>query len=158
MLVIKLKLFSFLAIPIDARRLGENKTWRGVFVIPLGTFLGVWMTSFLAPHWKSELFASFNEQMVVGFLLGVAYVIGEFPNSYIKRLIGVSSGEMSEKYKFFQVLIDQSDSVFFCALTYFFYYSEVSFLDAILLILFGTVIHLLINFSLYMLKLKKVPY
>lgn len=80
-------------VPLDGgaklrgRRLfGANKTLRGLVVMPLATGLGQ-----LAWSW-----ATGDDPHLRGFawggLLGLGYVLGELPNSFIKRRLDISPG------------------------------------------------------------------
>src|SRR5688572_16056119 len=80
MAVVTLNLLPGLKIPIHRGWFGANKTWRGVLVMPLAAALGVKIASAL---WPSE-FGGWSS-LSLGFLLGLAYVLFELPNSFIKR-------------------------------------------------------------------------
>jgi CDP-2,3-bis-(O-geranylgeranyl)-sn-glycerol synthase len=112
------------AIPLDGgltfrqrRILGDNKTVRGLMVIIPGTgcsfyllgiftnlnpglFEGVWA---LSP-------ASFG---LLGLIAGVGFMLGELPNSFIKRQLGILPGEAAEGLlkKVVFVVIDRVDSL-----------------------------------------------
>lgn len=141
MVVVKKGLFSRLAIPIDggrslgeARVFGDNKTWRGFVFVPLA--------SALAGSIQGALGGSFAEQAglqcvdaraifgveplfgapdflrlaagyaVVGFVLGLGYVLGELPNSFAKRRLGVHPGERAPGlYGPLFFIVDRTDSV-----------------------------------------------
>jgi CDP-2,3-bis-(O-geranylgeranyl)-sn-glycerol synthase len=82
---IKTGLLRALARPVDGgarwrgRRLfGDNKTYRGVVVVALGTGLG-----FLALHGK---------WFGLGVLVGTAAMLAELPNSFCKRQLAIAPG------------------------------------------------------------------
>ncbi len=114
MVLVKKNRWSALAKPINARAFGENKTWRGVVFVSFVNGLlyclinwpgGAWM-SFLPPFALKDLGFLF----FVGWLYGMAYVIFELPNSWIKRKMGIAPGESSTKYRGFFALMDKTDS------------------------------------------------
>jgi hypothetical protein len=98
--VLALDLLKPLKRPLDGgatfrgRRLfGDNKTWRGALVITAG----VTVTTLLLSHWDwwwSHLPADLRHAgaLPYGLLLGLGVVIGELPNSFIKRRLGIEPG------------------------------------------------------------------
>jgi len=121
--VIRLNLLPVLARwPLDGhltfrgrRLLGRNKTVRGALVMLVTSAL---MTVLLA-----QVFAGTQAHLSVaalqmdypwawGLLLGTGYCIGEFPNSFLKRQLGIAPGAIASGLRgaFFWVT-DQLDSV-----------------------------------------------
>lgn len=151
MAVVKLDLFSMLRVPIHKQSFGANKTWRGVLVMPLAAAFGVRVTSGLWP----EQFAGWNS-LYLGCLLGLAYAIAELPNSFIKRRLGIEPGKRPPRYTAWFTFADQADSAIACALVYGLALqlrpSMVLMLAAI-----GPAIHLIVNYSLYLMGLRKEP-
>lgn len=88
--------------PIDGgatfrgRRLfGDNKTWRGAVVTIASTTLTAWLVAELhACCWSLPSLVPFAETHPVawGLLLGIGYIAGELPNSFVKRQIGIAPG------------------------------------------------------------------
>ena len=102
---IRLNLFPALArIPLDggltfrARRVfGDNKTLRGVLLMVSFTILAATAQAWAAKHfdWAREITP--RELMAAGpiawgGLLGLGYVLGELPNSFLKRQIDIAPG------------------------------------------------------------------
>ena len=99
--VLALDLLKPLKRPLDGgarfrgRRLfGDNKTWRGAIVI----VVGVTITTLLLSHWErwwSELPGDLTEHAALpyGLLLGLGVVLGELPNSFLKRQLDIAPGE-----------------------------------------------------------------
>jgi hypothetical protein len=96
---------SRLARPIDRGAtfrgkplFGANKTWRGVVVIGLGTAVGFAIQS-LALHsiaaCRSLEYWDYArpETIGIGFLVGAAGMLGELPNSFLKRQFDVGPGD-----------------------------------------------------------------
>jgi hypothetical protein len=79
--------------PISARAFGANKTWRGALVMAAGATAAAvvlhrcdWYRRRLPP----ELLDA--GPLPHGLLLGTAMVVGELPNSYAKRRLGIPPG------------------------------------------------------------------
>jgi len=89
-------------LPIDGgltfrgRRLfGDNKTWRGAVVTIGTTTLAAWILAQLsACCWPLPTLVPFAEEhpLLWGLLLGTGYIVGELPNSFAKRQLGVAPG------------------------------------------------------------------
>ena len=99
--VLRWNLFPALRRPIDAgttlrgrRLLGDNKTWRGVIFMWSGVFVATLLLSYW-PRWWSNLPADVQRAgaPLVGALLGLGTVLGELPNSLLKRQLDVPPGE-----------------------------------------------------------------
>src|SRR3954470_12539704 len=98
--VLRFDLLRSLKRPIDGGRtaggrriLGDNKTWRGAVVMTTGVEAAA-----LAVHrsaaYRRRLPREVREASpaLTGALLGVAMVVGELPNSFAKRRLGVAPG------------------------------------------------------------------
>jgi CDP-2,3-bis-(O-geranylgeranyl)-sn-glycerol synthase len=79
---------------LGGRRLfGDNKTWRGaVVLIP-----SIAVTTVLLSHWGwwwSRLPRDLRDHgaLPYGLLLGLGVVVGELPNSFLKRRLGIEPG------------------------------------------------------------------
>lgn len=97
--VLRLDLLRVLAVPLDGGRtlrgrriFGANKIWRGVIVM----FAGVVTTTLLAGesalwvhHWPPPLRL---HPVAYAALLGLGFVGGELPNSFLKRQLGIQPG------------------------------------------------------------------
>lgn len=95
-----------LKIPVQRHWFGANKTLRGFLVMPLLSALGGWC---MAPS---------GEWVLTGALAGLAYVLAELPNSFIKRRMGVPPGEVPRRFRLLFVAVDQLDSGLGIALLY----------------------------------------
>jgi len=141
MFVVKHNWFAPFNIPIDRGRmlsgrriLGDHKTWRGVIVMALfggvfGALVG-WaggplaQSSGVAPL-AYDLVGGGNTatSLALGYaiingVLGLAYVVGELPNSIIKRRLNVPSGKTPRGMRgLFFLLLDQTDSALAVLLT-----------------------------------------
>jgi CDP-diglyceride synthetase len=121
--VMKLDLWPALRrLPIDGgrtfrgRRLfGDNKTWRGAVVTIATTTLAAWGLAQLHECcWPLPTLVPFAEDhpLLWGLLLGTGYIVGELPNSFAKRQLGISPGDAGHGAagRVFWV-IDQLDSL-----------------------------------------------
>lgn len=102
--VVKTKRLQALAVPISDKWLGANKTWRGVWVMIVCNACFTFLLWLVYPHFTTSPFLSF----AIGGLLGWSYLMGELPNSFIKRRIGIAPG--SKDRNFVTIFTDKSDS------------------------------------------------
>ena len=126
--------------------------------MPLATFPGVVVAKHLELllELSSPLLVNHSSYLLT-IVLGSAYCLAELPNSYIKRKLGIKEGLTSERYKLFFIIQDQADSAFGCLLAYKILL-PISWTVFWGTILYGIVIHLLINIILYSLKIRKNPF
>ena len=174
MIWVKTSLLSTLAKPMDAgyelvdgRRLfGDNKTWKGFWGMVFFTAI---CTSIF--HLLSLIFSELQpfsiipyseytwpwESLFFGAIWGLAYVVFELPNSYIKRRLDICSGENASGLKgAIFIVIDQADSVIGCVLVMPLF-CDINLQEAITTIVMATLLHLFINFLLYLVGLKNQP-
>lgn len=118
--VIRLRLLERLKVPLDGgrtfrgRRLfGDNKTWRGAVVMIAGTTTVALLQSVARAPWLEYegLDHSPRGMALVGALLGLGFVLGELPNSFLKRQRDVAPGARGTPLF---VILDQVDSLFGC--------------------------------------------
>jgi hypothetical protein len=170
MYVVKMDWFVFLKKPIQEQWFGKNKTWRGVVVMILFTIVGVEITKLfftdILLKYKEIPFPFFwdtwsKQGELVGTILGLCYVLFELPNSFIKRRLGILEGQLptgeKEKWRLLFLNLDQSDSVLGCLFLYSIFFGMPGnfFLGIFFL---GTAIHLLMNYTLFLFKLRKNPF
>jgi hypothetical protein len=88
--VLRFDLLKPLKRPIDGGRgwFGANKTWRGALMMFTGVLLATGVVWELMPDSLHE-----ESWVVVGALIGAGTVLGELPNSYLKRRLGIAPGE-----------------------------------------------------------------
>jgi CDP-diacylglycerol--serine O-phosphatidyltransferase len=151
MMVVKFDWLRALKIPIHPRTLGANKTWRGVLVMAITVAVAVWLSSRIWP----DAFGSWNP-FVLGAALGLAYAVAELPNSFVKRRLGIPPGKRPARNRAWFTLADQADSAIGCALVYA-WALRLSATTLLLLVALGPAIHLGVNYSLYLLRLRKEP-
>ena len=149
----------------DGRRLfGANKTWKGFWGMVVWGLLAQLVWSFflarqpdleklhlIYAHYPNKLATNFP----LGILLGLAYVVFELPNSYLKRRLDISPGKTAKdawKYPF--ILLDQIDSLIGILLVLHLYIS-LDWAQVIGLLLVGTLTHLGVNRLLYLARLRQ---
>ena len=123
LVVLKLDLLPALRrLPIDGgltfrgRRLfGDNKTWRGAVVTISTTTAAAWLLAHLhGCCWPLPTLVPFAEDhpLLWGLLLGTGYIVGELPNSFAKRQLGIFPGAAGQGTagRVFWV-VDQLDSL-----------------------------------------------
>lgn len=172
MIVVKRKWFKKRAKPIDngkvlkdnKRIFGNNKTWLGFFTMILCSIIthivwGLICMIFTGMQSMNQLYLLHNNtvlyNVVVGAVMGVAYMIFELPNSFIKRRLDIRDGQTEKglKGKLFFV-IDQLDSMFGVILVLV-VVSKIGLLQYIGYVLLGGLTHICVNLVLYKLKIRR---
>ena len=108
---IKFDSLAFLCHPIDRGRsfhgkriFGDNKTYRGIVVVGLGTAIGFGLQALflnqIALIRSIELFDYvFPKSVALGLAVGVAAMLSELPNSFIKRRFEIAPGSAARGWK-----------------------------------------------------------
>lgn len=172
MAFVKSPYFNSLNIPMDNKRtlwdgkrlFGDNKTWKGfwgmVFFGVIVTVLWGLLCSFSSSLQLHNLLYVNNANTIlfngaVGFLLGLAYVVFELPNSFIKRRINIAPGKTVNGGKgLFFLILDQTDSLFGCVLVIALLY-PMTVAYYFVYVALGGLTHIILNLLLYTVKLKK---
>lgn len=169
MLFVKTKLYSRIKLPIDGgkvlrdgkRIFGENKTWAGFAGMIIFGALAQFLWGFVCLRIPEMCYIYFRFDntplfnLTAGASMGLAYVLFELPNSFIKRRLDIPSGKTVRGVKgcvFF--LIDQTDSLFGVAAVFAALY-PMSVRQYFLYILLGAVTHIAVNLILYALKIRR---
>lgn len=157
MISVKLNLISKTARPIWQKGFGSNKTYRGFILMPFFTILSFFLIQKIVVMSNLSLTVLLTQSnpFIVGASLGIMYVLFELPNSYLKRKLGILPGELSkdsvQKIVFF--ILDHIDSLTGCVLVYIYIYG---FSYAILyLYILAPLIHIFVNFILWIFKIRK---
>lgn len=164
LILTKTNVLAKLAIPLDGERtyrgkaiFGPNKTLRGALIMiaitPLATSLTDVILGQLALSSRIKIFTSLNP-LLLGFVIGLAYIVGELPNSFFKRQLGIAPGVSSLRFSGIQYLVDQADSVIAVCLALVLVF-HIPVLLAIRLFLIGTLVHILFDYAVQNLGLKK---
>jgi hypothetical protein len=82
--------------PLDGGRgwFGDNKTWRGALCMTGGVLAAAVALRLAWPGWWDRLPGGIRDAgpVVYGLLLGLGIVVGELPNSFVKRRLGIAPG------------------------------------------------------------------
>ncbi len=153
-----------LLLPDGKRLFGDNKTWKGFLGMIGLTSLWMGIFSLLAQYWATarELslipFGQFRfpfNAWFYGAIWGLAYVLAELPNSFVKRRINIAPGQQGRGIRGFAfALLDQADSVIGCLLVIPLFY-RISLIDALMILFMATAFHYLINILLFYAGLKR---
>ena len=166
-IVLKLNILPQLKIPLDAgkhigsaRLFGDNKTWRGIIIMAVGSAVVMalqsylYKTSTLAQEFSFFDYSAINP-WISGAIFGLGYSLGELPNSFAKRQLGIAPGQRSKGTPNSKIwyFIDQSDSVIGSLITmrYFF---PASFAISLACFAIGLLLHIGIDQMLYLIKVK----
>lgn len=169
MLFVKTPMYARLKCPIDGgkslrdgRRLfGENKTWAGFWGMILAGALAqlLWgrvclgmpeMCYIYSNHENTPLF-----NLLAGAAMGLAYMLFELPNSFVKRRLDIPCGKTVAGIKgavFF--VVDQVDSLFGVGLVFAALY-PMSLWQYFLYILLGAATHIAVNWLLYKTRIRR---
>jgi CDP-diglyceride synthetase len=172
MAFVKAPLLSGLSRPIDGgvrlgdgkRMFGDNKTWKGFIGMIVITAICLAIAGWLAANFPAiqrlslipfeEFVFPFNVWFF-GALWGLAYVLAELPNSFLKRRIDIPPGENASGVKGLLFLVlDQADSVIACVIVLPLM-ASITWPDAVTLIILGSIVHYLTNLGLFAVRLKK---
>lgn len=156
MMPVFVKKINFLDIPIDfgktvnrKRILGANKTWRGFFFGILGAII-TFEIQRLAYNLGLTRFALINYSLApffLGALLGFSALFGDGVESYFKRRLNIAPGRPWLPF-------DQLDFLIFSML-FTLYWSEISLKSSLLVLSIVFVGTIIVQYSAYLLKLKK---
>ncbi len=89
--VVAMKYFPKLAIPINKRKLGSHKTWRGVIAAVIVSIIVVIIQRLI--NINSIVDYSQVNILMLGFLLGFGSMFGDSVKSYFKRQRGIEPGK-----------------------------------------------------------------
>lgn len=103
-IVMKYEMMMFLKKPMDhgikfrgKPLFGANKTWRGLIISTIGTIIFAYFHAWLYKNFPaSQQFHVVNYDVVnplfIGLALGIGMILGELPNSFLKRQLGIGAG------------------------------------------------------------------
>ncbi len=157
-IVLKFRWLESLRIPLDGgatwrgrRIFGDNKTVRGA-VVMIGVSI---IVALLQGRLRLPAIEYFDYEdanlLALGLLLGLGFVIGELPNSFIKRQLDVPPGGHAGIW---HTLADQLDSVIGALLTLSFIWVPPLRVWVVALVL-GTGLHMAVNGVFVLLGVKR---
>ncbi len=127
MVLVKKNGLTSLCIPLNSTLFGPNKTLRGFLFVPFVNGIlylvvnwpGGWLLSGLSSEYYLQQEINIGDinflnlllmQALIGAVYGLFYMLFELPNSWIKRRMGIASGESSTRFRWFFTLLDKTDS------------------------------------------------
>lgn len=157
MIFVKTSLYKKYKRPIDNGKniFGNNKTWIGAFSMIIQVTIFQIILSYTPLTKLNYIYENNNNtflfNLFTGLLLGLAYMIFELPNSFVKRRLKIDPGKTKNWLTY---LVDQIDSIFgvtlvLCFLTDMTVFKFVSYL------VLGAVTHSVINLILFALKIRR---
>ena len=170
--LVKLPAFSQLRAPIDGGRLlrddkrlfGDNKTWLGFIGLIIWGAVFFWLWAYISTSHQSLIDQNFFSSLyttaglpalLTGAAMGFAYALFELPNSYWKRRVDIRPGETHGGMNgLLHIVVDHSDSIIGCAVVIALL-GSISLAEWLVLIVIGVVVHLLVNYLLVLVKVKK---
>jgi CDP-diglyceride synthetase len=171
MVFVKAPILNSLSRPMDngvlfrdgKRLFGDNKTWKGFFGMILLTSIWLAIAGWLSgkyPDSESLSLISFEtlrspfNVWFFGAIWGLAYVLAELPNSFVKRRVDIPPGKnVTGTQGFLFLVLDQADSVIACVIVLPLF-SSITWPDAIALVVLGSLAHYLGNLGLFAVRLK----
>ncbi len=127
MVLVKKNGLTSLCIPLNSTLFGPNKTLRGFLFVPFVNGIlylvvnwpGGWLLFGLSSEYYLKQEINIGDinflnlllmQALIGAVYGLFYMLFELPNSWIKRRMGIASGESSTRFRWFFTLLDKTDS------------------------------------------------
>lgn len=160
MVPVLVRRFKILAIPVDFNKhfkgkpiFGQAKTWRGAItglVLALILFtIQKWLYQF--SFFERISLIDYNQySLLLGFLLGFGAIFGDLLESFLKRRLNIPPGKP-------WIPFDQIDWVLGALVFSFFVY--IPSWPIILTIIFsGFILHLLVNYIGFLLKIKEIKF
>jgi CDP-2,3-bis-(O-geranylgeranyl)-sn-glycerol synthase len=141
------------------RIFGDNKTWKGFMVmIPaVGlSFLAMRCLFSMQVSWLEQLWPySPSIYLLLGCSAGLGYALGELPNSFFKRQLGIPPGHISRTLlgKWLNFIVDQTDSVI-GALLALIPFVHIPWQTGLAILMTGPIVHWFFNVALKLLGLK----
>jgi CDP-diglyceride synthetase len=140
------------------RLFGDNKTWRGAIVMLVGVVAAAALLSLWPWYWH-HLPDGIQDAgpWTYGVLLGLGVVLGELPNSFLKRRLGIAPGRQrrSPGGALFS-LYDQADFVLAIWVLLLPIWT-MSLAQAVIVLAVVTAVHLLINLVGYAVGARTAP-
>jgi CDP-archaeol synthase len=159
--VLSLDLLKPLRRPLDGgacfrgrRVFGDNKTWRGALVMTTGVLAATLLLSLWDPWW-SRLPDGIRDAgpVLYGVLLGIGVVLGELPNSFLKRRLDIAPGTQRN---LLLTIYDQADFVLVVWIVLLPLWTMAVWQAALVFVLV-TAVHLVINVVGYAIGARSAP-
>tara|TARA_B100001115_G_scaffold181956_1_gene177263 strand:+ start:3775 stop:4290 length:516 start_codon:yes stop_codon:yes gene_type:complete len=148
MMIVRYGWFKALEIPLSNAHFGAHKTWRGII------FLSLFASMFSLPAAYGSGAIPLKQAALLGAGLGLSYALAELPNSFLKRKLGIASGQRSQSFPKLQILIDKSDSLI-GTLIFYSLFIHLNWPQIALLFSLGLALHFSLSFLIWQIGLKK---
>ncbi|HET6150086.1 MAG TPA: CDP-archaeol synthase [Polyangia bacterium] len=118
--VLRFDLVRRLKRPMDGGRtfrgqrlFGDNKTWRGALCMFVGALVATVLLSAVPAYWhRLPQSIQARSPWLLGCVIGLGVVLGELPNSFIKRQLHITPGARRRGMRgLFFAIFDQGDFV-----------------------------------------------
>lgn len=135
---------------------GKNKTFSGLIGMALSCMMIASVFAWIRPGVKS--IDTIGRTIAFWGLLGVVYMLGELPNSFMKRRLNIAPGETPRKTvpRRLMYVIDQTDSVA-CVALFVMWREGLSWVFFTSSVIFGFFIHAGFNVFLWKIRIKSNP-
>lgn len=165
--ILKKQWWMSLRVPLDkGQRLGgqpifgSNKTWLAFIIMPGMTLITSLTLGYGWPAQTASVSPSFFSEPGLwwkAILYGLAYPVGELPNSFVKRRLGIPPGGRASTPILRRVfaVVDQADSIIACAGVLFFFF-RVDLFVVLVASFLGIGIHCFTDWLMVHLSLKKI--
>ena len=159
MMTVKTNILAPLNVPISKQLFGENKTYRGLIVMPILTAVGMFVATCISKLLPLSLQLPIDllQASLLGALLGFSYMLFELPNSFLKRRLGIPPGKSAKKYTLVFRLIDRLDSTIGCLIVFYLFFN-MSWEGLLVLFIMGILVHAVTTRLLYLLNIRKEPW
>jgi CDP-2,3-bis-(O-geranylgeranyl)-sn-glycerol synthase len=143
------KKIPFLERAVSVKYFGENKTWRGLVVATIaGGLVFIIQQMFYNSGFKSLALIDYSGfSIFMGFYMGAGAILGDLVKSYYKRKADIPAGKPWPVF-------DQIDFVIGGIFGASFFYVAQGEVFLILLV-FSPLLHVIVNYLGYVLKIKK---
>lgn len=145
---------QFLNIPINSKLFGDHKTYRGFFLGILVSVLTILLQSKLYQinFFKNISLLNYSEINLIlfGFLFGLGSLSGDLIKSYFKRKLGIKPGKP-------WIPLDQLDFIIGGLLLISLVYIP-SIKVTLILLIFTPILHVLTNYTGFLLGIREVKY
>jgi len=144
--------FKFLAVPVDFGNniFGKNKTYRGlifgvIFGIVVAYLQFLFYNSFF--FFRNLSFVDYSNWLLLGFLFGFGALFGDMIESFVKRRLGIKSGQRFVPW-------DQLDFVI-GSLVLVGIVVNITWRKILFIAVISVIGHILVNHAAYYLKIRK---
>jgi len=166
-MVLRWNFFERFTVPMDLgqtfrgkRIFGDNKTFRGLVVMVIGAVIGMHIQGSL---YSIEVFRSLSyfdypqiDLSWAGVALGLGFIIGELPNSFVKRQCNIPPGGRGAGLFFWLfTILDQLDSIIGCLIAAALTFWVPDFNVVMFTLVLGVLLHMAVNGVFVLMNVKE---